>query len=166
MVNVEGIVNDRDDDAFTLSQCMGSLDIGAGIDLELVTDDGFFQMPLVVMDRPSLALTQHFRVAILDVPALEQLSRERAHLRAMIVLMMNEESVCRVGRHVFDLQIQCREDFQASRGRQLIDELQEHVFGVENRFPGERVHQYAAGETYVGQLAQHGFAQGGIGLIR
>ncbi|MNP66961.1 hypothetical protein D3C76_1627320 [compost metagenome] len=55
---------------------MGCLDIGAGIDLSLIGDGGFLQVPLVVMDRPALPRTQYFRVAVVDVLTFEQLKGE------------------------------------------------------------------------------------------
>ncbi|MNI49755.1 hypothetical protein D3C73_1043800 [compost metagenome] len=166
MVDVEGIVDDRDHHTVTLGQGVSSLDVGAGIDLELVADGGFLQVPLVVMDRPPLSLAQHFRVAIFHVMAFEQLPAERADVRAATVLMVNEEGVFCVGHLLFDLKVQRIEDVQALHRRELIDELQEQVLGVENRVSSVWVHQDAAGETYVRQGPQHGFAVCGVGMLR
>ena len=76
VIDIKGIVDDRYHYAFTLGQDMGCLDIGAGIDLRLIGDGGFLQVPLVVMDRSALPRAQYFRVAVVDILTFEQLKCE------------------------------------------------------------------------------------------
>ncbi|MNV50624.1 hypothetical protein D3C71_1426440 [compost metagenome] len=63
--------------------------------------------------------------------------------------VMYEEGIGRVGSLLFDGQTQLIEDNQALCRSESIDEFQENVFGVENRFPGMRIDQGTAGEAYV-----------------
>ena len=63
--------------------------------------------------------------------------------------VMHEEGIGGVGNLLFDGQTQLIEDNQALCRSEPIDEFQEDVFGVENRFLGMRIDQGAASEAHV-----------------
>jgi hypothetical protein len=154
MIDIDPIVDDRNDDTFSARDLVCAFDIHVRVDDD-ATDSGPLQVPLLRGDVLRCPAADQLGVAELDVVSPQQVGRDVEHALPGALGRSDEVRIRRVAHLLLHRQPRLAQHCDAVLRIGCVDELDEQVLGVENGLFRGPVDQYAAREPYVRGRAEH-----------